>query len=306
MRPRRAAFPLSIPGPARAAGMADRPGAKSVGAAVPDASRIGRAKEDLEAMKRHDPRRPVRRAPYTLAIDIGGSHLKASVLDASGAEIARHVEVATPHPSPPGRVVALIDGMVRTLPAFDRISVGFPGVVRDGRVITAPNLGTAQWRGFPFAAKLARRWRKPTRVLNDAEVQCFGVIAGRGLECVLTLGTGMGSALYRDGELMPHLELGQHPVWKGHTYDQYVGNAALEQKGVHKWNRRVRRVIDIVGTLIHYDRLYLGGGNAKRIDFELPPNVTVVSNEAGITGGVHLWDPALDRYFTPSNRHGHR
>jgi len=257
-------------------------------------------------MKRRDPARTLRRAPHTLAIDIGGSHLKASILDASGAEIAKHVEVPTPHPSPPGRVVALLEAMVRALPAFDRVSVGFPGVVRDGRVITAPNLGTADWHRFPLVARLARRWRKPARMLNDAEVQGFGVIAGKGLECVLTLGTGMGSALYRDGELMPHLELGQHPVWKSRTYDQYVGNAALEEKGARKWNRRVRRVIDIVGTLINYDRLYLGGGNAKLIDFELPSNVTIVSNEAGITGGIHLWDPAMDRLFAASTRHGHR
>lgn len=257
-------------------------------------------------MKRHSSPRPSRGAPYTLAIDIGGSHLKASVLDASGAEIAKHVEVATPHPSPPGRIVALIDGMARTLPAFDRISVGFPGVVRDGHVITAPNLGTADWGEFPLAAALARRWRKPARMLNDAEVQGLGVIGGKGLECVLTLGTGLGSALYRNGELMPHLELGQHPVWKGKTYDQYVGNAALVEKGARKWNRRVRRVIDIVSMLVNYDRLYLGGGNAKRIDFELPSNVTAVSNEAGITGGVRLWDPILDRYFAAATHHGHR
>jgi polyphosphate glucokinase len=135
-------------------------------------------------------------------------------------------------------------------------------------------------------------------MLNDAEVQGFGVIEGKGLECVVTLGTGFGSAIYRDGVLAPHLELGQHPVWKSKTYDQYVGEAALEKKGVDKWNRRVRRVIDIVHTLLNYDHLYLGGGNARRIQFDLPPDVTLVSNEAGLTGGIHLWDAAMDRFFS--------
>jgi polyphosphate glucokinase len=254
-------------------------------------------------------RSPSRRrsaGPRTLAIDIGGSHLKASVLDASGREIVQHVEAVTPHPSPPRRVVALLDGLVRTLPGFDRISVGFPGVVRDGRVLTAPNLGTGDWRGFPLAAELARRWSRPARMLNDAEVQGLGVIGGKGLECVLTLGTGLGSALYLDGALMPHLELGQHPVWNNKTYDQYVGAAALAEKGLRAWNHRVRRVIDIVRTLVNYDRLYLGGGNAARIDFELPPDVTVVSNEAGITGGIRLWDATLDRFFAGSETHGNR
>jgi polyphosphate glucokinase len=151
-------------------------------------------------------------------------------------------------------------------------------------------LGTSYWRDFPLVARLEQRWQKPARMLNDAEVQGFGVIAGKGLECVLTLGTGFGSAVYRDGELMPHLELGQHPVWKSKTYDQYLGAAALKRKGRIRWNRRVKRMLVIVRTLLNFDRLYLGGGNARKIDFELPADVTIVSNEAGITGGIRLWD----------------
>jgi len=236
-------------------------------------------------------------APHTLSIDIGGTHIKASVLDASGRELAKHIEVSTPRPAPPDVVLALLDQLRRSLPAFDRISVGFPGVVKRGSTITAPNLGSADWREFPLAAELERRWRKPARVLNDAEVQGLGVIHGQGLECVLTLGTGFGSALYRDGELMPHLELGQHPVWKSKTYDQYLGGAALAEKGVDKWNRRVRRMLDTVRALLNYDHPYLGGGNAARIDFDLPHDVSIVSNEAGITGGVRLWEPGLDRFF---------
>jgi polyphosphate glucokinase len=236
-------------------------------------------------------------APQTLSIDIGGTHIKASVLDPAGNELAKHIEIATPHPAPPAAVLVLLDRLLRSLPAFDRISVGFPGVVQRGRIVTAPNLGTADWRDFPLAAELERRWHRPARVLNDAEVQGLGVIQGQGLECVLTLGTGFGSALYRDGELMPHLELGQHPLWKSKTYDQYLGATAFAEKGVDKWNRRVRRMLNTVRTLLNFDRLYLGGGNAARINFDLPADVSLVSNEAGITGGVRLWEPGLDRFF---------
>jgi polyphosphate glucokinase len=236
-------------------------------------------------------------APHTLAIDIGGTHIKASVLDRAGIEIVKHVVVPTPHPVPPDALLSLLDGFVRALPPFDRISVGFPGVVKHGRIITAPNLGTTDLHDFPLAAELERRLRKPVRMLNDAEVQGLGVIDGKGLECVLTLGTGFGCGVYRDGELMPHLELGQHPLWKDKTYDRYLGAAALAAKGVDKWNRRVERMLRIVKTLLNYDRLYLGGGNAAKIHFELPPDVTIVSNETGITGGIRLWDPKLDRFF---------
>ena len=102
--------------------------------------------------------------------------------------------------------------LVGPLGRFQRISIGFPGVVRGGRVLTAPNLGTEAWHGFPLAAALAERLGAPARLANDATVQGLGVIAGHGLECVITLGTGMGFALFEDGRPGPHLELSQHPV----------------------------------------------------------------------------------------------
>ena len=241
----------------------------------------------------------VRRAasPRTLAIDIGGTHIKASVLDRAGKLIVDRVDASTPHPAPPEAILALIRTIAAVLPAFDRISAGFPGVVKGGCIITAPNLGTEAWRAFPLAAKLEKQLRKPARVLNDAEMQGLAVIANSGLECVLTFGTGMGSAIYRDGQLMPHLELGQHPAWKSKTYDRYVGAAALKKLGVAKWNRRVRRVIALVRTLLNFDRLYLGGGNAVHITQALPRDATIVSNLAGITGGIRLWEAQFDAFF---------
>lgn len=246
--------------------------------------------------KRRAPRRHAG-MPYTLAIDIGGTHVKASVLDSAGAPIIDRVEALTPHPAPPAAIFRVLRTLARDLPRFDRISAGFPGVIRDGCVVTAPNLGTDAWRGFRLAAELQRRLGKPARVLNDAEVQGLGVIAGSSLECVLTLGTGMGSALYRDGDLTPHLELGQHPAWRSKTYDQYVGAAALKKLGVAKWNRRVSRVIGLVRTLVNFDHLYLGGGNGVHIELKLPRDVTIVSNRAGITGGARLWEPRFDSIF---------
>jgi polyphosphate glucokinase len=244
-------------------------------------------------------RRKIRRAasPRTLAIDIGGTHIKASVLDRAGKLIVDRVDAPTPHPAPPEAILALIRTIAGTLPAFDRISAGFPGVVKGGCIITAPNLGTAAWRAFPLAAKLEKQLGKPARVLNDAEIQGLAVIANSGLECVLTFGTGMGSAIYRDGQLMPHLELGQHPAWKSKSYDRYVGAAALKKLGVAKWNRRVSRVIALVRMLLNFDRLYLGGGNAVHITQQLPRDATIVSNLAGITGGVRLWEAQFDAFF---------
>ncbi len=235
--------------------------------------------------------------PLTLAIDIGGTNLKAGVLDARGAMVGERARTPTPHPAPPAAVVPALLELARTLGHFDRISVGFPGVVTRGVVRTAPNLGNADWSGFGLAAALGDRLGRPVRMLNDATVQGLGVISGRGLECVVTLGTGFGFALYQDGRLAPHLEMGQHVAHKHMTYDEYLGVAAVEGVGKKRWRKRVRRSLEALRVLVNFDVLYVGGGNAELIDFELPDDVRVVSNDAGITGGVRLWDAGLDEAF---------
>lgn len=231
------------------------------------------------------------RRKATLAIDIGGSGLKAAVLDGAGEMTTERMRVKTPRPATPRAVVDELVKLVIGLPRFDRISIGFPGVVRDGRVITAPNLGTSQWRRFPLAATLSRRLGgKPARLLNDADVQGFGVVRGSGLEFVVTLGTGVGTALFRDGQLMPHLELGQFPFRKNKTLDRYLGSAALKKVGSKRWNERVRTTMDAFRTLLNFDRIYLGGGNARRLSLALPTDARIVSNDSGLTGGIRLWD----------------
>ena len=229
----------------------------------------------------------------TLAIDIGGTGIKAAVLDEAGNILGERERVATPSkPIAPDTLIHAIDEAVTPLGGFDRASVGFPGYVRDGRVVTAPNLGTETLAGFDLQGTLGRRWSKPVRVLNDADVQGFGAIKGQGIEMVLTLGTGAGTAIFRDGEIMPHLELAHHPVKGDKTYDEYVGNAALKKKGKKAWNKRVAKIIEILRDVVRFDHLYIGGGNAKALDFDLPHDVSAVPNTDGLTGGIALWRAA--------------
>ena len=235
--------------------------------------------------------------PCTLGVDIGGTNIKASVLDAAGVLVAEQIRTPTPKPATPQAVLDAIARLAAQLPPFHRISVGFPGVVRGGRVLTAPNLGTAHWAGFQLIEALAERFGTPARLLNDAAVQGLGVVQGHGLECVLTLGTGVGCALFRNRRLLLHLELGQYPARRRKTYDQYIGQAALAKKGAERWNRRVRKVIDTVTELTCCDVLYIGGGNARKLAIEVPPHVRIVSNTAGVTGGIRLWEPELDELF---------
>jgi polyphosphate glucokinase len=231
----------------------------------------------------------------TLSIDIGGTGLKASVLDHTGKMLVDRVRVETPNPCTPTIMLDTLAKLVAPLPSFDRISVGFPGVVRAGKTLTAPHFGNREWRNFPLANALSKRLGKPVRMLNDAEVQGFGIVKGHGLEFVLTLGTGAGTALFRDGVLMPHLELAQHPIHKDKTYNDYIGKKALRQKGVKKWSHRVHKTIKILHSLLHYDQLYIGGGNSDKV-IRPPPAVRIESNDAGITGGIRLWRADVDSY----------
>ena len=225
----------------------------------------------------------------TLAIDIGGTGLKASIIDAAAQMRTDRVRVPTPVGAAPQKIVETLAALVAPLGAYDRVSVGFPGVVRGGRILTAVNMGNDAWKGFDLAAALSTALGKPVRVANDADIQGLAAIAGKGLEMVITLGTGFGTGLYLDGRLGPHLELAHHQFRHGETYEQQLSNAVRKQVGSARWNRRVKKAIDSLRRLTYFDHLYIGGGNAKRIDFPLDPDVTTISNEAGLTGGVALW-----------------
>lgn len=222
-----------------------------------------------------------------MAIDIGGSGLKAMLLDPLGKPVSERQRVETPAVPTPLLVLRGLEELRKNLGAFDRVSVGFPGVIKRGITWTAANLHPA-WVGFHLQQELEKRWKKPARVANDAAVQGYGAIIGDGVELTLTLGTGMGGALFTSGRLCPGLELGHHP-WHKHTYEDYIGRRGLDKYGKKRWNKYLREAIDQTAKLFNWDHLYLGGGNTKKIDFELPKDVKIVSNEAGLLGGVALW-----------------
>jgi polyphosphate glucokinase len=224
-----------------------------------------------------------------LAIDIGGSGLKAAILDIDGQMLTERLRVETPHPVTPDVLLKALVNLIEPLRDYDVVSVGFPGVVRKGKIITAPNLGTKVLQGYDLGLAIEKQLGKPVRVLNDADMQGFAAIEGRGVEMVITLGTGFGSALFLDGELGPHLEIAHIPFRNDKDYDSQLGNEARKKAGKKRWNRRVARAIKTLRILTNFDKLYIGGGNADKINFKLDPDVKIVSNEAGVKGGAWLW-----------------
>ncbi len=206
-----------------------------------------------------------------------------------GNMLRDYVRITTPPSGDPGEIMQAIVELTKDFEAYNKVSVGFPGYVRKGVVYTAPNLSTEKWRGLDFSKKLSEILRRPVRVLNDADMQGLGIAKGTGLEMVVTLGTGFGTALLMDGVLLPHMEIAHHPVSKRKDYDEYIGAKVLDEIGLDRWNKRMKRVIGILKTVFNYDHLYISGGNSKKINFETDSNITRVSNIDGIKGGAKLW-----------------
>ena len=225
----------------------------------------------------------------TLAIDIGGSGVKAMLLNSVGEPLGDRNRIKTPKPATPEAVMKVIEKLTSQQTGFDRVSIGFPGVVRRGVVMTAVNLHS-DWVGCDLAKAVTEMVGKPVRVANDADIQGMGAISGDGVELVATLGTGFGGALFVDGRLVPNLELGHARFRKGETFEEQLGRAALKKVGGRVWNNRLVKAIASLSRVYNYDRLYLGGGEVSRVEAELPENVVKVANVLGLLGGIRLWD----------------
>ncbi len=224
-----------------------------------------------------------------LTIDIGGSRIKATIVDKDGKMLRDYVRIDTPVPAIPDLVLNAIVKLTKDFESFTKVSVGFPGYVRNGVVFTAPNLSTPAWTGVDLKKRLSELLKQPVRVINDADMQGLGFATGKGLEMVVTLGTGFGTAILMNGNLLPHFEVSHHPVSKERDYDEYIGQKAFDEVGIDRWNKRMEKVIAILKTVFNYDHLFISGGNSKRINFPIDDNISIVSNIDGIKGGARLW-----------------
>ncbi|MDR2722116.1 MAG: ROK family protein [Cellulomonadaceae bacterium] len=273
----------------------------------------------------------------TLAVDCGGGGIKANVLDASGTAHASPVRVPTPYPLPPTLLVDTVADIASGLPSAHRVTVGMPGMIRHGVVIHTPHYITRSgprslvvpelaqaWATFDMQAAVTERLGIPALVLNDAEVHGAGVVTGSGVEFVMTLGTGLGTALFDGGRLAPHLEWSHAPIrlsrsttlwvagagdqalaairdrqantarFRPATYDEFIGEPERQRLGDSQWSRRVLAMVEGLRPVFWWDRLYIGGGNSRLISptvlGRLGDDVVVVPNSAALVGGARAWD----------------
>ena len=238
----------------------------------------------------------------TLGIDIGGTGLKAAIVDSQGVMVSERHKIPTPYPCPPPHLIDSLRQLTDPLEGYQRVSVGFPGLVRHGVVLEVPAFSrreyggppdaalVADWSGFPLADALAHAFALPTIVVNDADMQGAAVVEGHGVEFVMTLGTGVGTALFNDGTLLPHFDLSHGPFRKGMTFDIALGEARRQEIGTKRWRPQVHKAIGCFHDMLFYDRIYVGGGNARRLDpADVGPKGVIIPNTSGILGGGRVW-----------------
>jgi polyphosphate glucokinase len=213
-----------------------------------------------------------------LVIDVGGTHVK---LLATGQD--EPVKFVSGPKLTPAQMVAGVKKLGRGW-KYQAVSIGYPGLVLRGRVVAEPhNLGRG-WVAFDYRAALGR----PVKIVNDAAMQALGSYKG-GKMLFLGLGTGLGSALVVDGIVEP-MELGHLPYRKG-TYEDYVGQRGLEQRGKKKWRRHVAEVVAGLIAALEPDDVVLGGGNVRKLK-ELPAGCRAGDNANAFVGGGRLWAQA--------------
>jgi polyphosphate glucokinase len=240
--------------------------------------------------------------PRTLCVDLGGTIAKAMVLDHHGQPLSERRDQLTPYPLAPDDLGALVASLGRGLGDYERVALAFPGMVRDGRVVTAPHFVTeagpgsapsdalrGAWTDLDLEGSLGAQLGCPVRIGNDGDVHGLAVVAGQGVELVLILGSGCATGLFDHGRLCPHLELAHHPLAEGETYNEHLGDAARRRVGDDVWNGRVRFAIETLATLLNFDRLWIGGGNARHLTIDLPAEACLVGDDGGLLGGVRLW-----------------
>jgi polyphosphate glucokinase len=228
-----------------------------------------------------------RRARHqTLAIDVGGSGVKCAVLNTRGAMSSERVREPTPERFTPRELLRLIERMSRNFERYDRVAVGIPGIVHRDVVYSLPASGSRAFKEFELGTRLSDLLGVPVRVTNDATMHGLAAIRGRGVEMVITLGTGLGTALFIDGVLSAHYQTlpGQDEPFGAYGAD------ALRKIGRKRWEKRVRELYDQLRDITNYDRLYVGGGNAERLREPMPSRVKRIDSSAGILGGHRLWE----------------
>ncbi|MDE3082953.1 MAG: ROK family protein [Acidobacteriota bacterium] len=239
-----------------------------------------------------------------LSVDIGATSIKLCVLDARGELVEPLQLVPTPYPCPPSRLIEVVAREIDER-GCDRVGVGFPGDMVEGRVLEPGNLARAggittpvdpviegQWRDFDLQEALRAATRRDVRVVNDATLAAYGCAEGRHVELVFTLGTGFGIALVVDGRPVKIRDVGAELFADGETYDEALGEPSRAADAL-RWRERLHRAVAGFVAEFSADVIHLAGGNARHVDpsdfSDLGVRVVVNDNLATMRGALRLF-----------------
>jgi predicted NBD/HSP70 family sugar kinase len=221
------------------------------------------------------------KAHKILVLDIGGTNVKM---------LATGQKEPTKFPSGPKMTAALMVKEVKAATKdwdYDRISLGYPGPIINGRPLREPhNLGDG-WMKFDFS----KGFGCPVKIINDASMQALGSYEG-GRMLFLGLGTGLGSVMIVDGVLQP-MELAHLLYKKGKSYEDYLGLRGLERLGKKKWRKHVAETVELLKAALDADYVVIGGGNSKKLK-TLPEGARLGNNANAFLGGFRMWKDQND------------
>jgi polyphosphate glucokinase len=222
------------------------------------------------------------RAPVkVLAVDIGGTNVK---ILATGQKDRRRFPSG--RDLTPRKMVATVKRLAKDW-QYDVVSIGYPGLIRDGRPAAEPHNLAQGWVKFDFESAFGC----PVKMINDAAMQALGSFRG-GTMLFLGLGTGLGSAMVVEGTVVP-MELGHLAVGR-RTFEQDLGVRGLKRLGRKKWQKRVQEVTERFVSCLHLDDVVLGGGNAKKLT-RVPAGCRVGDNAWAFLGGFRLWEKKAEQ-----------
>jgi predicted NBD/HSP70 family sugar kinase len=212
-----------------------------------------------------------------LVVDVGGTHVKFLIQG-----MRNPIEIDSGPHMTPNAMVQQVKAALKGA-AYDKVSIGYPGLVVHGRAVREPyNLGRG-WVGFDFVKAFGR----PVRMINDAAMQALGSYEG-GRLLFLGLGTGLGSAMVMDGIVEP-MELAHLPYKNGKSYEDYLGLRGFKKLGRKKWEHQVWKVVALLRAALEPQKIILGGGNAKKLK-HLPRDARLGDNRKAFAGGFRMWN----------------
>ncbi|HOY11597.1 MAG TPA: ROK family protein [Saprospiraceae bacterium] len=236
-----------------------------------------------------------------LGIDVGGTGIKGCIVDTvKGVFVDERLKISTPQPSTPD---AMLKAVKKIIKSFDwqgkPIGVGFPAVIKDGKTHTASNIDKT-WLDYPIVAKWSTALQTEIKFVNDADAAGLAEMKfgkgkdAKGLVIMLTLGTGIGSSLFMNGELVPNTEFG-HIIYNRKIAEKTLSNLARETRKItwKTYGKELNGYLQYLEFILNPDQIIIGGGISKKFElyskyFALKTPITCAEsmNDAGIIGAA--------------------